>query len=49
MKYAIFKPREHDRNFLFAVILLTVKMLFFVVLVIMRPVASLKPPVSISA
>ena len=30
MKYAIFKPREYDRNFLFAVILLTVKMLFFV-------------------
>ena len=34
MKYAIFKPREYDRNFLFAVILLTVKMLFFVVLLI---------------
>ena len=34
MKYAIFKPRETDRNFLFAVILTTVKMLFFVVLLI---------------
>ena len=34
MKYAIFKPREYDRNFLFAVILLTVKMLFFVILLI---------------
>lgn len=34
MKYAIFKPREHERNFLFAVILTTVKMLFFVVLLI---------------
>lgn len=34
MKYAIFKPRETDRNFLFAVIMTTVKMLFFVVLLI---------------
>ena len=34
MKYAIFKPREHDRSFLFSVILLTLKMLFFVVLLI---------------
>lgn len=34
LKYAIFKPRETDRNFLFAVILMTVKMLFFVVLLI---------------
>ncbi len=34
MKYAIFKPRESDRNFLFSVILMTVKMLFFVVLLI---------------
>lgn len=34
MKYAIFKPRESDRNFLFAVILTTIKMLFFVILLI---------------
>lgn len=34
MKYAIFKPRETERNFLFAVILTTVKMLFFVILLI---------------
>lgn len=34
MKYAIFKPRESDRNFLFSVLMLTVKMLFFVILLI---------------
>ena len=34
LKYAIFKPREHDRIFLFSVLLMTVKMLFFVVLLI---------------
>ncbi len=34
MKYAIFKPRESDRNFLFSVILMTIKMLFFVILLI---------------
>ena len=34
LKYAIFKPRESDRNFLFAVLMLTVKMLFFVILLI---------------
>ena len=34
MKYILFKPREHDRNFIFAVILMTVKMLFFAVLLI---------------
>ena len=34
MKYILFKPREHDRNFVFSVILMTVKMLFFVILLI---------------
>ena len=34
MKYILFKPREHERNFIFAVILMTVKMLFFVILLI---------------
>ena len=34
MKYILFKPREHDRNFLFAVVLMTVKMLFFAILLI---------------
>ena len=34
MKYILFKPREHERNFIFAVALTTVKMLFFVVLLI---------------
>ena len=34
MKYILFKPREHERNFLFAVALTAVKMLFFVVLLI---------------
>ncbi|MBR6219481.1 MAG: transglycosylase domain-containing protein [Clostridia bacterium] len=34
MKYAIFKPRESERNFLFSVIMLTAKMLFFVILLI---------------
>ena len=34
MKYILFKPREHERNFIFSVILMTVKMLFFAVLLI---------------
>lgn len=34
MKYTVFKPREADRNFLFAVIMMTAKMLFFVILLI---------------
>ena len=34
MKYILFKPREHDRNFVFSVALMTLKMLFFVVLLI---------------
>ena len=34
LKYAIFKPRESERNFLFSVIMLTAKMLFFVILLI---------------
>ena len=34
MKYILFKPREHERNFIFAVALMTVKMLFFVILLI---------------
>ncbi|MBQ6375002.1 MAG: transglycosylase domain-containing protein [Clostridia bacterium] len=34
MKYIIFKPREHERSFLFSVVLMTVKMLFFVILLI---------------
>ena len=34
MKYIIFKPREHERNFIFSVALMTLKMLFFVVLLI---------------
>jgi len=34
LKYILFKPREHDRNFVFSVILMTVKMLFFVILLI---------------
>jgi len=33
-KYAIFKPRESARNFLLSVLLMTVKMLFFAVLLI---------------
>ena len=33
-KYAIFKPRESARNFLISVMLMTVKMLFFAVLLI---------------
>ena len=34
MKYILFKPRTRDRNFVFAVALMTVKMLFFVILLI---------------
>ena len=34
MKYILFKPREHERNFVFAVLLTTLKMLFFVALLI---------------
>ena len=34
MKYILFKPREHERNFIFAVVMMTVKMLFFVILLI---------------
>lgn len=34
MKYTIFKPRESEKNFLFSVIMTTVKMLFFVILLI---------------
>lgn len=34
MKYAIFKPREIERNFLLSVVFMTVRMLFFVVLLI---------------
>ena len=34
MKYMIFKPREHERNFVFSVALMTLKMLFFVALLI---------------
>ena len=34
MKYIIFKPREHGRNFIFSVIMMTAKMLFFVILLI---------------
>lgn len=33
-KYAIFKPRESERNFLLAVVMMTVKMLFFSILLI---------------
>ena len=34
LKYAIFKPRESARNFLLAVVMTTVKMLFFSILLI---------------
>lgn len=34
LKYAIFKPRESDKNFLLSVLFMTVRMLFFVVLLI---------------
>ncbi|MBE5773991.1 MAG: hypothetical protein E7337_08665 [Clostridiales bacterium] len=34
MKYTVFRPRESERNFLFAVVMTTVKMLFFVILLI---------------
>ena len=34
MKYILFKPREHERNFIFSVVLMSVKMLFFAVLLI---------------
>ncbi len=33
-KYALFKPRESDRNFLISVVLMTAKMLLFAILVI---------------
>ena len=33
-KYIFFKPQERDKNFLFSVVLMTAKMLFFVVLLI---------------
>ena len=33
-KYALFKPRESDRNFLISVFLMTAKMLVFAVLLI---------------
>ena len=33
-KYALFKPRESERNFLLSVIMMTVKMLFFSILLI---------------
>ena len=34
LKYIIFKPREHERNFIFSVLMTTFKMLFFVILLI---------------
>ena len=34
MKYFLFKPRESERNFIFSVLLMTIKMLVFVVLLI---------------
>lgn len=34
MKYIFFKPREADRNFLLSVVMMTAKMLFFVVLLL---------------
>ena len=34
LKYAVFKPRERERNFLLSVLFLTVKMLFFIVLLL---------------
>ena len=34
MKYAIFKPRESEKNFLLSVVFMTMRMLFFVVLLI---------------
>ncbi len=34
LKYSIFKPRETDKNFLLSVLFMTVRMLFFVVLLI---------------
>jgi len=34
LKYAIFKPRESERNFLIAVVMMTAKMLFFSILLI---------------
>ncbi len=33
-KYVIFKPRERERNFLVSVLFMTMRMLFFVVLLI---------------
>ena len=33
-KYTIFKPRDTERNFLLSVVFMTVRMLFFVVLLI---------------
>ena len=32
--YSLFKPRDSERNFLLAVIMMTAKMLFFVVLLL---------------
>ncbi|HIU32964.1 MAG TPA: hypothetical protein IAB02_00230, partial [Candidatus Pullichristensenella excrementigallinarum] len=34
LKYAIFKPQEMDRNFILSVALASVKMMFFVVLLL---------------
>ena len=33
-KYVVFKPRERERSFVLSVVLMTAKMLFFVVLLI---------------
>ena len=40
-KYALFKPRESDRNFLISVFLMTAKMLVFAVLLISLAAAGL--------